>query len=489
MVEVSAAVLFPAPLDPVPTWTIIVASVLGTTALLATGAALLCMLSQRHAGVIAIVAWSAVWGPHDARIAGWHRVGWAPTCVMAVMGGYWPAGVMALGVAGGVAGPLFRARGEPKGQNALQRQAPTRANRPDILLITVDTVRADAGLMDDGRWTSRSPFSPIRGWTHFRTAIAPAPWTLPSMHSLFSSLPVRKHGGGLPAESGHTSRVGGAPGFPLVLQRVGYETVAVVSNPHLSPESGFANGFDRWMHADDAHEPLVLMHQWARLKERMTGEVAELRHGRDRSIVDQAVEELARPATAPRFVWVHLMGPHEYARDPAGPVPGWKPGTEDPQVLAAAYAANVQAVRSQVVRLATAANNWVVAVTSDHGESFGESGYRGHGKALHDPELRVPLAIRRPGVEGGVVERQVAVADLGHTLLAFAGAATDFPGRNLHGRARRRVHVGGVRSDGKAFAARTSAGNYLVLEGSRVGRGVRLRDATQEAIHALGYTD
>jgi arylsulfatase A-like enzyme len=438
---------------------------------------------------MAIVAWSAVWGPHDARIAGWHRVGWAPPIVMGVVAPYWPGGVLAMGVAGGVAGALLRDRGDPKGQVALQRKPPARTTRPDILLITVDTVRADAGMLDEGKWTARSPFSPTQGWTHFSEAIAPAPWTLPSMHSLFTSLPVRRHGGGLPAPTGHTSRTGGAIGFPFALQQAGYETVAVVSNPHLSPESGFADGFDRWIHSDDAHEPLVLMHQWTRWKERWTGEVTELRHRRDRGIVDRAVAELSRPATRPRFVWVHLLSPHEYARDPAVAVPDWKPGTQDQAVLQAAYAANIQSVRSQVVRMSTAANHWVVAVTSDHGEAFGEGGHWGHGKALHDPELHVPLAIRRPGVEGGVVKRPVATADLGHTLLAFAGAAKGFPGRNLHGKARRRVQVGGVRLDGGAFAVRTPQGHYLPAESGLVGRTVRLRDSTQEAIRALGYTD
>jgi len=227
--------MFPVPLDPVPTWTIIAGSVFGTAALLGGAAAVLCVLSRKHAGIAAIVLWSVVWGPHDARIAGWDRVGWAPAIIMGATAPYAPTLVLSIGVASGALGPALRRRAEPAGMVAPTRQDPSRDTRPDILLITVDTVRADAGLMNVGKWTSQSPFTPTRGWTHFTTAVAPAPWTLPSLHSILTSMPVRKHGGGLPTTSGQSARMGGSFGVPYVLQQAGYETVAVVSNPHISP--------------------------------------------------------------------------------------------------------------------------------------------------------------------------------------------------------------------------------------------------------------
>ncbi len=371
----------------------------------------------------------------------------------------------------------------------MERSTTTGPAPPNILLITVDTVRHDASLLQEGQWGSKSPFSPTHGWTHFTRAIAPAPWTLPSMHSILTSLPVRRHGGGLPTLEGESRRFNGTFPLPYVLQQVGYETVAVVSNPHISPEQGFADGFDRWFHSDESYEPLTWMYQWTKWQEKVTGRVSELRHTRDGRLVRQAMDEIARPGSQPRFVWVHLLGPHEYGRDPASVVDGWVPGTDNREVLERSYASNIAAARARVARLAAAAPGWIIAVTSDHGEAFGEHDVWGHGKRLHDAELHVPLAIRRPEVEGGVVSQPVAVHDLAHTLLAFTGRATGFPGQNLHSPRREPIEVGGVRNDGTAFAARMLSGAYVARKAGRIGPSVALSDATREAIRSLGYTD
>jgi hypothetical protein len=273
-----------------------------------------------------------------------------------------------------------------------------------------------------------------------------------------------------------------------VLQQAGYETVAVISNPHLSIEHGFADGFDHWMHSDQSAEPLVLMHQWTRWKERLLGPVSELRHTRDGRITRQAIREIETVGKRPKFVWVHLLSPHEYGRDPATPIDGWEMGTKDPEVLTRSYQANIAATQQLVRRMSTLAEGWVIAVTSDHGEAMGEGGRWGHGHTLNDIELHVPMAIRRPGTNGGVVKEPVAVSDLGHTLLASAGEAGGFPGNNLYGGRRIPIEVGGVRGDGNAFAARRSTGHYVVRKSDVVGPGVKNTDEVEENLKALGYT-
>jgi arylsulfatase A-like enzyme len=358
-----------------------------------------------------------------------------------------------------------------------------------LLLITVDTVRSDARLLNEGRWKIETPFSPMQGWTHFTQAISSAPWTLPSLHSLMSSLPVREHGGGLPTALGESRRVPEALPFPYVLQQSGYETWAVVSNPHISVEHGFADGFDHWIHSDRAVEPLLIVHQWARWRERITGVVSELRHSRDERIVEHVLKILGASSERPKFVWVHLLSPHEYTRDPATPIDGWSVGVRDPEVLQASYAANVVKTRMNVHRLASAASGWVVAVTSDHGESLGENGKWGHGRTLSDVELHVPLAIRRPNTQGGVDDDPVSVADLGHTLLAMAGAARHFPGQNLHTPRQLPIEVGGVRGDGGQFAARNMNGKYIARKQGVVGPGVRVSDESLERLESIGYVD
>jgi arylsulfatase A-like enzyme len=489
VVEAAAAWIYPAPLDPVPSVLVAGLSVVGTTLIVVIAAVILMPAAPRAAGGLALALWAAVWGPHNAQLAGWHRVGWIPTVGMALAAPFWPGTVVLATLAGGASGSLGRFRGESRGRIAPDSETASGVSRPNMLLITVDTVRGDAGLMDLRKWGSKSPFSPVHGWTHFTSAYAPAPWTLPSVHSILTSLPVRQHGGGLPTVSGESRRFAGIFTLPYNLQQAGYETVAVVSNPHIAPEHGFADGFDRWFHSDESFEPLTLMHQWTRWKERLTGRVSELRHNRDGQLVRLAFDELARPGDRPRFVWVHLLGPHEYARDPATELPGWTPGTEDRRILRETYEANIGAARANVIRLAAAAQGWVVAVTSDHGEAFGEGDVWGHGKRLHDAELHVPLAIRRPGVDGGVITDPVAVQDLAHTLLAFAGRAGGFPGENLHTPRREPIEVGGVRHEGGTFAARTRSGQYVARKPGEIGPGVAVSAATREAIRALGYTD
>ena len=488
--ETLGVLLVPVPLDPVPSYTVIAVSLVGTALLLGFAAMLLTALSRRHAAALSLALWSAVWGPHQARLGGDHRVGWFPTVALVGATIVAPGAAVVLGTLGGMSGSLVRKRRARQGAVPMSRPNDPDINEmPNILLVTVDTVRADAALLNLGKWKADSPFSPMRGWTQFTQAISPAPWTLPSMHSLMSSLPVRSHGGGLPTAVGNSRRVPDAFPFPYVLQQAGYETVAVISNPHLSIEHGFADGFDHWMHSDQSAEPLVLMHQWTRWREKLLGSVSELRHTRDERIVKQAIHEIETVRTRPKFVWVHLLSPHEYKRDPATDVEGWEVGTEDPDVWQRSYRANVAATQQLLRRLSTLAEGWVVAVTSDHGEAFGEAGRWGHGHTLNDIELHVPMAIRRPGTNGGVVNDPVAVADLGHTLLASAGEASGFPGDNLYAGRTTPIEVGGVRGDGNAFAARRSTGHYVVREADVVGPGVKNTDEVKENLKAIGYID
>jgi len=453
----------PAPLDPVPTLTVMVVSVLSTTALLALGAMLMCAISQRHAGVLAMAVFAGVWGPHTSELAGWHRVGWAPTVVIAAMGPFAPAGAVVLTVASGAAGPTLRDGAAPRGLVAGNREVANRLTQPDVLLVTVEGVGSDDGMMDEGRWGRRSRFSPTNGWTHYTTAIAPAPSTLPSAHSLLTSLPVRDHGGGLTTPNGDSKRVNGVMSLPVALQLAGYETTAVIASPMISPEHGFADGFDRWMHASESSEPLVMMGALNRLSKRWTDAETAVDADRDQRMVAHALDVISAPSVQPRFVWVHLAG------------------TDD--------SGDVQQTRAQILKLAAASGDWVMAVASMHATEPTQTGPQAAVAALSDDALEVPLAIRRPGVEGGVVSKQVAVADVAHTLLAFAGKANPFPGRNLHGPERKRIVVGGARGDANTFAARSPQGHYLSVEGGRVGRTVRLADATRHALKESGYTD
>lgn len=345
----------------------------------------------------------------------------------------------------------------------------------DILLLTVDTVRADAALLD----------RPEAGWQRYEQAVAASPWTLPSMLSLMSGLPVREHGGGLPLDDapGFTRVVDDTPWLPELLQGEGYRTAAVISNPHLRASEGFTRGFDLVLHHDDAREPHVLLHALDALRLRTSGRVPRVARTRD-ARVEAASRRLlaAEPGGAPRLLWVHLLGPHEYARDVALPPAGWKPGVDDPQVLRAAYAVNVAAAAERVRRLAGQAPDWTVAVTSDHGEELGEAGRFGHGHALDDRLLHVPLLIRWAPSSGrtGTILHAEQVASF--ELLSALWQGTGPPYRRF-------VEVGGVRADGERFARRSDPGDYTARPAGRRGEGSAWEQDRMDALEALGYVE
>lgn len=269
---------------------------------------------------------------------------------------------------------------------------------PDRVLITVDTVRAD-----------HVPAAPP-GWSA-QVGVAAAPWTLPSVLSLMLGAPPSQHGGGLPTPSGSTLP---APGGRWLAETLGPDTAtaAFVCNPHLRADLGFGRGFDRFEHSDDWVEPSLFGHTLYAWRRRLLGRVERLRRERDERLAAAALGWWAR-TPGPRFLWVHLLGPHEHRRE--------LPADTAPEALRAAYAAAVTAGWERALALAAALDDAeVVVLTSDHGESLGEGGRWGHGTALDAAQLEVPLWTRgvptAPG-EGRVPLTAVAAALRGEAPL------------------------------------------------------------------------
>ena len=369
-----------------------------------------------------VVAWALVWGPEGPRAAGMSVLwGLLPALALAALGSLRPRAALVAAAFGGLWVPWWRPRwtgpdgGLPPHSSSLTPPPSPTHTAPDLLLITVDTTRADAGL-----WAETGP-----GWSHYAHAVSPAPWTLPAMHSLMAGRDVEAHGGGLPAHGGWTPRSSRHPSVVSALQAAGYDTIGLASNPHLSAAQGFADGFSRWTHAGRDREPFVLLHNLDGQRARWTGAIERRRARRDPRLVAAALAALTAQRARPRFVWVHLMRPHEYGRDAESPPRGWSPGTRDPDALRAAYAGNVAATRDRIAALVAAADGWTVAVTSDHGEALGDDGQWGHGHRLWDPELRVPLAVRVPGQPGRAVIDLVSTQDLLPALWAHAAGAPD----------------------------------------------------------------
>jgi arylsulfatase A-like enzyme len=293
-------------------------------------------------------------------------------------------------------------------------------SKPNLVLVTLDTVRAD----HLGCYGDRSAVTPwldglAKEGVRFTNASSAVPLTLPSHTTLMTGLLPPHHGlrnngaGGLREETATLATVlGGA----------GYRTGAFVGAFVLDHRFGLARGFQVY---DDEVD-----------RDPRAGMVLEAeRPGRD--VVDRALawlgagKEDEEKQEQPFFLWVHLYDAHA----PYTPPPAW--GARHP---GRPYDGEISEVDEQVGRILEELRRrgldreTVVAVAADHGEGLGEHGELTHGLLLYEPTLRVPLLLRAPwALKPRTVAAPVSLADLAPTLAGLLGKA--FPaGKRLDGR-------------------------------------------------------
>jgi arylsulfatase A-like enzyme len=281
---------------------------------------------------------------------------------------------------------------------AVQR-TPWRARK--VVLITIDTLRADRlGVYG----YERAPTSPVLdGWAKsavlFERAFSQAPWTVPSLGSLFT--------GRFPVEAGvYTNRGGITPDLatlPELFRRQGFETASFNTHALLVNQSGgFRRGF-REVFPDAIRPEKRGQHKipWTDTEPHLM-----------RWLEEHAGEERF-------FLWIHDMDPHAppTAGNPYLDKPGWH-----------AYDAEVRWVDEAIGRILAKLDalgirdELLLVFTADHGEAFGEHGFRGHQDVMYDEVLRVPLILSYPGVERGLrIAQPVPLIDLFATIAELAG--------------------------------------------------------------------
>lgn len=290
---------------------------------------------------------------------------------------------------------------------------------PNILLITIDTLRADR-LGADGHKGARTPVLDrlAAEGARFSDATAHAPLTYPSHVAILT--------GRYPAAFG--VQLNGMSPLPAeavtVAERVrerGYRTGAVIGSVIVDRSSGLDQGFDRF--DDEIPAGTGQMVALADLQ-RTAGEVT------------RAASDWIAQQRAPWFLWAHYYDPH---------LPYSAPKTAA-RALADPYDAEVAYVDEQIGVLLGKIDRTrtVVIVTSDHGEALGDHGEEDHGYFIYDATLHVPMIIAGPGVQPRVIPEQVRSVDIVPTIAAFAGvAADDTDGESLRplldGRTRRDV--------------------------------------------------
>lgn len=330
------------------------------------------------------------------------------------------------------------------------REAPP----PDILLLTVDTLRAD----HLGAWGYPRDVSPALDrlaaeGLRFEQAWAQWPKTGPSFASMLTAT--------YPKDNGIVRRVGVplSPRMRLLaeeLSAAGYATMAVVSNGAVSSDLGYAQGFDTFIE---------------------TWKLPDLERpedgGRAEIVNREVLARLDRLAGGrPWFLWVHYLDPHfpyeapepwreRFVGDdwdrPGPPLPaavgrGFGPMGDmarerilghrrDLGYYRALYDAEIRYTDDHIARLLGALEErglmtrTVTVVTADHGESLGEHRYYfDHGRFGFETCLHVPLILHAPGrIPAGVDAAPVELLDLAPTLLELAGLELD-GGRWMQGR-------------------------------------------------------
>ena len=319
-------------------------------------------------------------------------------------------------------------------------QAPLR--RPDIVLITLDTTRADH-LGAYGAAPGRTPNLDrlaARG-SVFEQARAQASVTPVSHASIFTGQNPYTHGLRVLHGLRDNRLPAAARTLAEVLRDAGYRTAAFTSAFPVTRRFGLDQGFE---HFDEAFLDETSGH----VESDGTVDTGGSQRRSD-ATTGRALAWLARErdGDAPLFVWVHYFDPHDVIVEPpqefidrAGPLP-----TAERPLLRALYAIEVSYMDMQIGRLLEAfdPDESIVAVISDHGEGLGDHDWWTHG-LLYEEQIHVPLIVAGAGVAAGGrrVRDPVSSIDVAPTLLELAGIdAANWPafeGRSLvaglHGR-------------------------------------------------------
>jgi arylsulfatase A-like enzyme len=346
---------------------------------------------------------------------------------------------------------------------------PRRPPAPNVVLVTVDTLRADhLGAYGYSRPTSPGVDRLARRGVLFRNAESVQSATWPALASLHTSQPPGRHGviwNGWHLREGATTLAG-------LLRAKGYDTSAFLTNMTGTRHPGFS-----------------------RLFLARGGAQAEM----DRRATDAAVEHLGRVGDRRFFLWLHLLSPHaDYAPPPPYDTAFTRPGAStlsgtikrlaevrargvrlsdaDVAHVVALYDGEVAYADAQVDRLLSELRarglerSTLVVFTADHGEDLHEHNrYFFHAASMYSSSLHVPLILSWPEVlpAGARVDHPASLVDVAPTVLSLLGlpAPSSFlgkdllPGRKVPAQPPRAVAYS--ETNGRIFGARTSEWRFV----------------------------
>jgi arylsulfatase len=364
-----------------------------------------------------------------AAVRGCHRAGGSVAMV----------GVLAaLLAASGLAGALTDRTEKPSPAGPSRPAVP---GKPNVVLIVVDTLRADAA-----EWTRRqgepSGFAQLAtDGVLFDRTYAQASWTRPSIATILTAE--------YPSVHGAVHKMDFLPNSALTLAEVlkaqGYWTAAFTTNINVAPIFNFQQGFEEFHYlapsfyfgATDSATRLAVYKGLRAAREKLSQAIWVENYYQDAAVVDRHVEAwLASRPPEPFFLFIHYMDPHDpyfelpYNGRGVARVSTPDPAPERAEELHRLYLGEARYLDGYLAKLiqglkrADLYDRSIVAVTADHGEEFREHGGWWHGTALYDEQVHVPLIIKRaqepePGHRRDEVARSI---DIAPTLVAATAA-------------------------------------------------------------------
>lgn len=318
-----------------------------------------------------------------------------------------------------------------------------RSSTRHVLLITIDSLRADA-LSAYGGTGVETPH--LDALAHegmlFERAYSPSSWTLPSLSSVMSGVSPRVH-----LTTGPNGRLPAS--METLAERMaaaGYTTAAVGYNDFLNPQTGLGQGFEYYdafpKNLLDKHSlGNALLYRWLGPR----GETEELTRLAGDWMIEHADEDF--------FFWLHYFDPHAFYtppepyRPPGDPPPGMTHGfyliaegrkgelqhnDAERNWIRALYDGEVRFVDDSIGRLFARLeamrllDDTLIVVTSDHGEEFWDHERMEHGHTLYDELLHVPLIVKLPGESSGRrIPTGVSTGSLLPTVLDLCGIPDD----------------------------------------------------------------
>ena len=270
------------------------------------------------------------------------------------------------------------------------------ATNPDVVLITIDTLRADrVGCYGYSRARTPALDAIAKEGILFTNAVSHVPLTRPSHISIFTGLYPFQHNVHDNVAPPLDNKI---PVLAEMLRNRGYSTAAFVASFVVNSQSGLQRGFDLFQ---DQFDP----------EKQPTTFALNMEKRADHVYQEFASWQVKVPKSKPYFSWIHLYDPH-FPYEP--PAPYSRQFQDRPYDGEIAY---TDEVVSKILKLLRP--NTLLIVTSDHGESLGDHGENAHSFFIYDSTLKIPLLMRWTGKlpAGHEIQFQTRLVDLFPTIL------------------------------------------------------------------------